>query len=84
MLAPYSAMLVEGACENGHAVVCALYGGRVTGALARGALRHTCPSCGAEVYVHLESAILPVQRASQPDIGAPDAVAGAKAQGSDV
>ncbi|MGH7295505.1 MAG: hypothetical protein ACRELB_11255 [Polyangiaceae bacterium] len=40
--------------------------GRVRGVLVRGALRATCPQCGADVVVQLESGVLPVSRPSEP------------------
>jgi len=61
-------MLVEGTCDNGHALVCALHGGRITGAFAHGALRDKCPVCGGPLQKHVESAVLPVNKRSDPDI----------------
>jgi hypothetical protein len=51
-------MLFEGACEQGHPLMCEMRYGRVTGAVVErqvmGALvqrvrRQTCPECGAAV-----------------------------------
>jgi hypothetical protein len=64
-------MLIEGACDNGHALVCALHGGRVTGTLVNGSLRGVCPKCGGRLHVHHESGVLPVTRLA--DIPAPEA-----------
>jgi hypothetical protein len=63
-------MLVDGACEKGHALICSMHGGRITGTVVRGALRDKCPTCGSPLNVHLESGTLPAMRASDPHVQA--------------
>jgi len=48
-------MLVEGACAEGHELVCVIQGARVTGVLVRGTLRAACPTCGGKPYLTVES-----------------------------
>jgi hypothetical protein len=52
-------MLVEGACAEGHDLVCVIQRAHVSGVLVRGTLRDACPVCGGKPYVILESATLP-------------------------
>jgi hypothetical protein len=52
-------MLVEGACAEGHELVCVIQGARVSGVLVRGTLRDACPTCGGKPYVTLESGLHP-------------------------
>ena len=61
-------MLVEGICTNGHTLLCVMSDGKLRGTIARGALRATCPNCGEDVIVQLESGVLPVSRSSQPQL----------------
>jgi hypothetical protein len=49
-------MLVEGTCANGHELVCTVREGRLRGTVVRGALRVTCPRCGAEILVAIDDA----------------------------
>ena len=58
-------MLVEGACDHGHPLLCVMTDGKVRGAMSRGGLRITCPDCGAPISVRLDSAVLPVARPSE-------------------
>jgi hypothetical protein len=51
-------MLVEGACTNGHELVCSVREGRLRGVVVKGMLRATCPRCGGEIVVELESSVL--------------------------
>jgi hypothetical protein len=52
-------MLAEGACADGHNLVCVIQHGKVSGVLVRGTLRNACPVCGGKPYVVHESATLP-------------------------
>jgi hypothetical protein len=56
-------MLVEGACRNGHPLVCVVRERLLRGALVRGGVRRTCPQCGADVAVHLEDGTVLLVRA---------------------
>jgi hypothetical protein len=58
-------MFVDGICGNGHPLLCVMSDGKLRGATVRGSLRTTCPQCGADIVVRLESAVLPVSRPSQ-------------------
>ena len=61
-------MLVDGVCTSGHSLLCVISDGRLRGAMVRGGLRVTCPQCGGEIVVQLESAVLPVARPSEPSV----------------
>jgi hypothetical protein len=74
-------MLVEGACVEGHDLVCVIQQGRVSGVLCRGALRETCPTCGGKVYVQLESGTVAVT-AKLPSDRPPPALTGETRRGS--
>jgi hypothetical protein len=52
-------MLVEGACAEGHELVCVIQGARISGVLVRGSLRGACPICGGKPYVVHESGMHP-------------------------
>jgi hypothetical protein len=57
-------MLVEGACKNGHELICTVREGKLRGVVTKGMLRVTCPRCGADVVVQVESSVLTLSPAS--------------------
>jgi hypothetical protein len=54
-------MLVQGTCKNGHDLVCSVREGKLRGAVVRGALRYTCPNCGADVFVPTDQGAITIE-----------------------